>query len=486
MKNIYNICVSVFASGRFLWAIVTLFVFESLWIAFSFHYPLVYDEAFHLPVIKIFSHQWLPLLFNQPHSADQYGNLMYDGGPLYHYIMSFPFRIIVLFTNNFAIQVIMMRVLNVLMAAAGLLLFNRLFRKIGIKQIFINISLLIFILIPLVPFVAATINYDNMLFPLTAWYLILCIRLLKSTVVDWREVVSVVIVGCLTTLVKEAFLPIFAASIIYLIVAVFRKHGRRYLNIFFASIKKTQKPHLVVYLVLFITFVGLFSVRYIQPIVLYHTPTPDCAQTTSSSRCLDYSSSIIAEKFKTRDQRSIEELPDYATMWFSSNLNSTGRVVAVGPGWGDYQPPLPVINILLFISIVLGIGILLYTWRTLEKGPAWYFLTTMTVTLVVVTFIFNYSLYLKLHYPFAIQPRYLLNFTPIIIVMVVVACNDILKKYKITKLSVLIVVLLLFTQGGGTISYILRSKDFWYWGNAEVIKANHFAKKILAPIVKEN
>jgi len=161
-QNTHNFIRRVLGSRGFLVFIIILFAFQSAWIAFSFRYPMLYDEYFHVNVIKLFSQQLSPFITSQPTSYDIFGVLSYGVATLFHYLMSFPYRAISVFTDNLAIQVISMRLVCIAFTAVGIVLFNKLFQKIGIKQVFINVALLLFVLLPIVPFVAATVNYDNM------------------------------------------------------------------------------------------------------------------------------------------------------------------------------------------------------------------------------------------------------------------------------------------------------------------------------------
>ena len=45
--------------------------------------------------------------------------------------------------------------------------------------------------------------------------------------------------------------------------------------------------------------------------------------------------------------------------------------------------------------------------------------------------------------------------------------------------------ILLFLQGGGVMTFILRSDASWDWQNRAVIDANNAARKVLSPVVVE-
>jgi hypothetical protein len=50
------------------------------------------------------------------------------------------------------------------------------------------------------------------------------------------------------------------------------------------------------------------------------------------------------------------------------------------------------------------------------------------------------------------------------------------------KLVLLTATLLGLAWGGGGLTYVLRSADYWYWPNHVVRTANHAAKQALGPI----
>ena len=78
--------------------------------------------------------------------------------------MSFPIRFIALFSSDQIVQIICPRLVNILVFVGGLFMFRRLFRQLHVSDSLINFSLLALTLISTVPFLAATINYDNQIF----------------------------------------------------------------------------------------------------------------------------------------------------------------------------------------------------------------------------------------------------------------------------------------------------------------------------------
>lgn len=477
MNKIANKIIRIIASKYFFWAVIVFFVLQSMWIVFSSAYPLPYDEIFHFGVINIFGHQWSPFILAQPTVYDVYGNLAHGDATIFHYLMSFPHRIVSLFTSNLAIQVVSLRMICVAMASIGLLLFNKLFQKIGIKQIFINVSMLLFVLLPISTYVSATVNYDNMLFPLTAIFLIICVDILLSKEVVWSQYAWFIIVGCIASLVKYSFLPVFAIGFIYLVAVTYKRHGRQIFSKIFKSFHTASRLTTLSLIGLIIIATGMFSAVYVQNTILYGSPRPDCEQIMSQERCemnkvfLRYSNEEA-----TKNTRTLMQTPDYVSFWFLQMARWTSSTVY----W-----PLPIVFTIVFVGGFVGLFSLAYAWKLLKKQTGFYFLATISTGLTITVFLRTYVRYIEIHAISAIQPRYLLSVVPIILVMMVISINFILKSKKNMKLSILLITLLLFTQGGGLTTYILQYQNIWYWQNSKVIEANNIAKKILRPLVKE-
>ncbi len=492
LDKFYSKIVATLGSRWMLGAIIALFVLQALWIVFSFRYPMVYDESFHFPVIQIFSHELDPFITDQPSRYDTYGDLQYSSSVFYHYLMSWPYRAIESITQYEPYQVIALRVLNVAMAAAGLFVFSRLFRQIKIKQTYINAGLLVFTMLPIVPFVAAHVSYDNLLFLLTPAYLIFAVKIIQSRKIIWADYAWLVTLGCFAALVKFTFLPIFAASMLFLTLLIFKRHGKRFFNGLWSSAIKTSKKLLIVTVSALVLFAGLFSVNYLIPLAMYGSPKPSCMETMSKDRCMTGRNGYLVERGQearaTKDTRQAMNLSAYTNKWFDIMLSGTvltaaNTPTAVSPVSAK-SPPILISS--LYFFVVFGLAFLLYSWRSLRKNYSWFFLIITTLTLVFAVFYTNLSGYRETHQFFANQPRYLLSVVPIVSVMIAAATAYAFRQHRWVKLGIFTSILLLFTQGGGVVTHILRSDDSWYWQHPTVIEANHKAKAVLEPLVKEN
>ena len=116
----------------------------------------------------------------------------------------------------------LLRFINIGLFAAALPLYRRLLLKTGASRALVNLCLAIFVLIPVVPLLAAQINYDNLLLPMTAISLLLAVslgqELRRTRRLNLKTLLWLAIIVTLTCLVKYAFLPILLVIGAYLTV----------------------------------------------------------------------------------------------------------------------------------------------------------------------------------------------------------------------------------------------------------------------------
>ena len=99
-------------SNTFFAIILGIFVAQALWIAWSGAFSMAYDEFFHLGIIQEYAKGWTPFI-HQPSGPAVLGALERDPSFLYHYLMSFPYRIVVATLHTLTEQVIALRIINI-------------------------------------------------------------------------------------------------------------------------------------------------------------------------------------------------------------------------------------------------------------------------------------------------------------------------------------------------------------------------------------
>ncbi|HMH31115.1 MAG TPA: hypothetical protein VK534_01410 [Methylomirabilota bacterium] len=478
-------------SNWFMWLIIGLLVVQAAWIALSGLYPMAFDEDFHLGVIKLYAAHATPFWSSHPAGGDAFGALARDPSYLYHYLMSFPYRFIGLFTDNQTTQVIILRFINIGLSAAALPLYRRLLLKTGASRTLVQGSLLILVLVPITPLLAAQINYDNVIMPLTAIFLLLTLKLdrsFKPKSLDTKTLLAFLGIGVLTTLVKYAFLPIFVAAFGYLLVRAWQKYKR--LPQFAAALAsgwrvmtRWSKVGLIIVLLL---SAGLFAERYGVNLAKYHTPVPDCAQVLDYNHCKSYGPWIRDYNFELNKGDASRSPISFTQHWFYGMWFRSFFAVD-GPAT-DFQTrgPLVLPSVAAIIFVVAGGLALLVAanrlWRRYSAPVMWLFVS-VTGVYIVVLWLTEYQLFLQTGRAVAINGRYLLPVLPFLVLLASMSINQLLEARRGLKALLATVAIVCFAWGGGAFTYILRSNDSWYWPNSTVRTVNYNVRNTIGPIV---
>jgi hypothetical protein len=493
LTRIFQLVARGLRSRRFAYITLGFFVFEGLWIACSAVYPMAFDEEFHFGLIKLYSHHWLPFLTQQPENTSQFGAVTSDPSYLYHYLMSFPYRFLELFVHNQTAQIIMLRFINVGLFAVGLLLFYRLLRRVGSSRLLANGTLAMFALIPIVPLLAAHINYDNLLFPLMAWVCLLVLRIngrLAARKIDLRSLATLVIVTMLSCLVKYAFLPIALAAALFLTVQAlraFRGHGRELRTAASQSYRVISGRVRLVLLGLLVASGVLFAQRYVFNLAAYHTPLPDCDAVLSVDECMSYGP--WARNYHYKQQKDVnfdDSALGYTWQWVQG-MHYRMFFMITGPGatYTNYQPmPLP--SAAALILAVSGTVAVAFYWRQIFAGRSnLVFLLFAAVLYIAVLWLTNYKDFVSTGRPVAINGRYLLLVLFPLAAVYGRALAIALRQWTALRLAVITMALLCFLQGGGVISFIVRSDARWDWNSPLVVHTNNAARQLLEPVTIE-
>jgi hypothetical protein len=386
-----------------------------------------------------------------------------------------------------------LRVLNIGMLGSGLVLFRRVLQQTRLSAPLVNTSLLLFVLIPITPQLAAHINYDNVFVPLVAAVCLLMFRFmeqLRQRQVDVRTLLVGLSVCLLGSLVKYAFLPILAAVAIWTLVAFckyFRHHWRQLWPAIGTGWQAMSRNARVGVVVLLVVSAGLFVQRFGVNMLAHKTPIPSCDAVLSTDECSAYGPWYRNYTLEQeRDDTRFSHNPLIYTgewlywLWYRLFFAINGPTHA----YANY-PPLPLPSHAAVVLTVVGLAAVAAYARVLWRDWRLLFMAIISIAYVAALWAEDYSQYLETGNPVAINGRYLL---PVLLLAAAImghAFSRVLARRAQLKPIMAAAVLLLFLQGGGALTFILRSDNTWYWPNATVRHVNSAARRALSPIIIE-
>ncbi len=481
-------------SKRFFQFVLIFFFFEAGWIALSAAYPQAFDEAFHFGLIKVYSHYWLPFLAHQPPHANAYGAVARDPSYLYHYLMSFPYRLIALFVHNSVGQIILMRFINVGLFATGLVLLRRVLLRVKLSPQLTNISLFIFVLIPIVPQLAGQINYDNMLIPLVSAACLLAFNALdqiKERRPSARTLLTLLTLCIFASLVKYEFLPVFAGIALFLTYYTWRTfHGSFHLlkERLHTDWQRQSRRLKAMLIIAVLISAGMFMQRDGYNLIKYHTFSPNCANVLSVKACSAYS--VWAHDYKSH-QLVVEKVakvnsdPFYYVGQWVYWLWYRLFFAVNGPKQNFHNyPPLPLPSAAFMLIGLAGLfSVFKWRRRLFRDNPYFVMLGLIAVIYLVALFIDGYIVYEYTDVLELMNGRYLLPILPLAAAIIGSALSIALRKSPRLKVAVAIAALILFLEGGGFLTFITRSDSNWYWNNHAVIKVNNAARHITKKVI---
>lgn len=493
MKSISSIN-RLIGSRRFFVFILVFFAFEASWIAFSAVYPQAFDEDFHFGLIQVYSHYWLPFLSSQPPHANAYGAVARDPSYLYHYLMSFPYRLIAVFVHGVIGQIILLRLINVGFFMTGLILLRRVMIRAGVSIALTNVSLLLFVLIPITPQIAAQINYDNLLIPLIGLSCLLTFQAideLKRKKPSVRTLLILFSVCLLSTLVKYEFVPIFLGIILFLSFMT-RQSFRGKFHLLLSRlrqdwIQQSRRLKIILFALVLISS-GLFIQRDGVNLVRYHTISPNCSAVLSVQDCKAYSvwdHDYVSHQHVVAKTAKVNSSPLYYIsqwvywLWYRLFFAINGPAST----FTNY-PPLPLPSAAFVLIGVAGIAaIIRWHKRIFNKNPYIIFIALITLLYLATLLAEGYLIYQYTDVLELMNGRYLLPILPLAAAIAGSAFSIALRKTPRAKEILALLAVVLFLQGGGFLTFIARSDNTWDWQNKTVVKVNNAARHITHPVL---
>jgi len=404
------------SSTSFFIATLVLFAAQSSWLAITSRFPMAFDEAYHFGLIQFFAHRLSPIISAQPETMNKFGALPQNPSLLYHYILSWPDRLINIFTDAPVIHVICLRLCNVGLVIASLFLMRKLLRLLPLSTGLSNLLIFAFAFTPIVPVLAAQINYFNLLVLTATGCVYLLIRFmneLRARRFDSRLFLLLVSLSLLSSLVAFAFLPILAVIGCALVFVIVR--SRRQSRVVGVRRGFDKLPALTKILLLTLVVAsGVLWLRvYGVNLLRYHTPVPQCNQVLSVEACQHYYSwgrnHDLYQQTVTHPPAFHMSFALFSMRWFVVNTFYLFGVVQ--PRVGLSYVSTPYFVILSLLGIVLTTT-LVVTSRVLLKNRDVQLLCFIIIAYSLAVWGRNYHDYLHLGVSVAVNGRYVV---PIVI-----------------------------------------------------------------------
>lgn len=482
--------IRIIASPKFFWIIVSLLVFQAIWIALSGLYPMAFDEDFHLGVINLYVNHPSPFWAVHPDGADKLGPVIRDPSYLYHLLMSYPYQFIGLFTSSLTIKVLFLRFINIGLIAVSLVFWRKLLFRVEAPAHYVHLALLFTILTPVVPLLGAQLNYDNLLMLLTPIVFLLaldCLADIRKKRISFIKLSLLGLTILIASIVKYAFLPIALAVFVFVWWRIYKsKASIRILGGLLVKSFKRTAPGFKIMLIIGLFVSGLlFGERYLVNTVRYHTPIPDCGQVNSIEQCMEYGPWGRDYWLKKDPAINKKGALTFGADWMHGMwVRSFFAVDGPTTGFQTRGPLLlPAIgSVLLTVLSLVAITLKARTvWRRYD-ATALNLLCFSSAIYVAALWLNGFKAFSEIGKSVAINGRYLVIIAPIIVLVSILAVNELFKARQKLKIGLLVIATICFVWGGGALTYILRSEDAWFWPNNAVRSANSSVRNIIGPI----
>jgi hypothetical protein len=459
------------------YAILALFIISAVWIASFSLYPMAFDEEFHYGLIKIYASSLLPYGIEHTSSMAQYGAATADASYLFHYLMSFPYRLFDFIGLSDSAIIILLRYLNIVFVAAAIIIFRRALLLASASPAAATASLAFVSLVPVFVMLTSQINYDNLLLLVTAWCILLTFRITLSlrqkstiTLTDAWLLVCALLIGMS---IKYAFLPIALALVLWLVLVGIRHLTPNRKSLLIISNRLIQQWQLMkaqtrVLLTALLLLSAFFGSHYVTNYVGYGSPIPDCDQVFTPDECTAYGPWNRNKMYTAQKSDTFDPLSFPAYMLIEWMPGMTERLTfAVAGKTNGFQTKAPLPIVIIGFIILAAIGSLCLIIQLLRNKATWIWVFTLFLTFIYVGAL-SYQLYgdyIETAQPVAINGRYLLPLLPLIAFILIQAIRQSIGRVSAPHLSTAaaIVFLVLLVGGGGIGTYIVQSESHWYW-----------------------
>lgn len=444
--------ISFVSSKTFLFLTLSWFLIQGAYIAFSTKYQISPDEHYHFQFIKLYSESGFSPFLTDQSGYYFLGDVTRVPDYLYHYLLSFPFRIM---GETFSAQLILIRMINVFISLISAISLYKLLQILKIPKLATNMSVFLFTNTLMLVFLAGSVSYDNLSILLTLIAFNVFVQILqKVTFLRLLLLMSLINTGLL---VKHSFGPIAVLLVVTLVALRFSELKALFLNL---RTKKRLKIDFraVLITIFFIMSTILFIERYLGNYIKYSTIDPRCETLHTTSQCEQngiYNRRIM-QSTKNVDPSTLLTPAKFTTNWLDRVRFGTFSVSA--------HKGFPMLAVTTLSSSLLLVAFAVSIIRKLDyrENKNLVILTLISVTYYIILMYINYSQY-RGHGVFgqALQGRYGFPVLGILYGASFYYMFSIIGKRTVILAGISLSIIILFFISSLP-TYIYRTNDEWY------------------------
>ena len=468
------------------------------WVAVSARLS-IYDEPYHLAAIDAFSGRWLPFI-DQSVADGPLGDAERYGSYLYHYIMSFPWRLARSAGVGFDDRVVLLRLITVGIVVLALFVYRQVFLEIGASRAIAHVTIGLVGSLPLLVFLAGSVNYDNLMFLMTALLFLFGVKVCRATEFSWTSWLLLLTVACLGAVTKYTFLALLPVAALVVLVSQWsniltglRPATRRF---FRPGTRRALSVNLAL-LAIAVVAVSLFVERYVGNLIGYGSIMPSCLSVHELAICEMHApwarNEILDPSYPDQPLTLSNALSFLTTHWLPLMFTYIGYIGVSTADATNVTSVGPAVTAWLWLLLVpAGAAVLGLSVGFFRRMRGTGLLLGASALYVAVLFVQNLSDYLRLGEPVGIAGRYALVVLPVLIGLAVIGACRILTvssadRGRAVKLALLVVVLVLLTQGGGITSYLWSLDASWLRSDSNFVgRATLKASSVVQHVILSN
>lgn len=430
--------------------IVGYFLVQASYMALTTKIGIPPDERWHIGLIRFYvENGWSPFVADQ-RSDFQLGDLERNPNYLYHYGLSFLYRL-----SPFGDEgtVILLRFVNIALAALTIFVLLAILRRLRLPLIVQNLTVFLLINTLMFTFLSASVNYDNLLILLAAIAFYGFFGLLEEP--NGRSFVTLLLGSLGAILAKQAAVPLVLLLFGVLALAHWRRWGP-----FLTSIRRwfrPARPSVVLACVCMLILIGLVAERYVGNVIQYGKLGVSCDRVHDVEQCEQYAvfsrNRTLAMNKPPSDQ--LMSLPEFSLRWTHGMFDRTVRIFA-------HKVPRPIYPLQMgafIVAIVLIFALIREMdrqYRTLNYGVA------VAGLYILVLLLVNWKSYRQYGvFGLALQGRYAF---PVIGIVYMAGSFYLLRLLKGRRFGVLVGLTCLFIlfAGASLPAYLYSTDSTWY------------------------